>query len=167
MLHDQQLQLTIDRQFELIRRRDRLIGKLWSLAITLFAIVVVLAIMLLVATKAQAIECQVRPSEKGSWTWRYVEPREHQRCWYEGRRILPKSHLHWRSAPADNKPIIIDEIKAHRAEALPIDANGGDLTPYTEIMEKPQPSEVCCWPPLDERTFKSRWDELPVQWLKQ
>lgn len=160
-------QLTMDRQFEQISRRDKIIRQLWLLALTLVAIILVLAVMLFVATKAQAVECQIKPNEKGSWTWRYIEPRGHQRCWYEGRRILPKSRLHWREAPADNKPIIIDEVKQHRAEAKPIDldANGGELTPYDEIMEKPQPTEACCWPPLDERSFKSRWDEMPAKWL--
>lgn len=160
--HDPQLQLTIDRQFELIRRRDRLIGKLWSLAITLFAIVLVLAVMLLIATKAQALECRSSPQSGAYWSWRQIAGRK---CWYQGHHVLPKSQLHWRTAPADNKPFITDEVKEHRAEVLNFDANGGDLTPYTEVMEKPQPTDDCCWPPLDERSFKSRWDEVPELWL--
>lgn len=157
--------LSIDRQFNQIKQR-KLIRELWLLSGTLFAIVLILALMLLMATKAQALECRNAPGSHGSWTWRYVEPREHQRCWYQGRHVLPKSQLHWpKAVPAENKPLIIDEVKDHRAEVLPVDANGGELTPYTEVMEKPQPTEDCCWPPLDERSFKSRWDEVPELWL--
>lgn len=155
-----QRNLSIDRQFNQVRQRDRIIRQLWMLALILLAIILVLAMMLLIATKAQALECRRSPQSGTYWSWRQIAGRK---CWYQGRHVMPKSQLHWR-VPAENKPLIIDEIKNHRAEASSVDANGSDLIPYDEIMEKPQPTDECCWPPLDERSFKSRWDEIPVGW---
>lgn len=99
----------------------------------------------------------------------------------EARAAFPRSHLFWhdsrrhcwdnnsgRGVHYNGHRIAPDILPVH-AEVKPadLDANGADLTPYTEVMEKPQPTGDCCWPPLDERSFKSRWDEFPTQWLKQ
>lgn len=143
------------------QQRDVILRQLWTLVWIMFVIIVVLAIMLFAATKAHALECRNSPQTGTYWSWRQIDGRK---CWYQGRHVMPKSQLHWR-VPAESKPVIIDEIKNHRAEALPIDANGGEPTYYTEVMEQPQPPDDCCWPPLDERSFKSRWDEFPAQWL--
>ena len=58
---------------------------------------------------ANAIECRTEPEKHGAWSWRYVQPFEHRKCWYKGTRVLPKSELHW---PADRVPII------HRAGSM-------------------------------------------------
>ncbi|HET7375945.1 MAG TPA: hypothetical protein VFK30_04510, partial [Anaerolineae bacterium] len=132
---------------------------LFVLALILTAIILVLAMMLLITTRAHGSSvCMTEAEARSHW------PRSHlwwhdvnRHCWdnnsahnirYRGHQVAP------------------DVLPVH-AEAKPIDldANGGDLTPYDEVMEKPQPTDECCWPPLDERTFKSRWDEVPELWL--
>lgn len=45
------LNLSIDRKMEQIKRRDRLIRQLWLLACALFAIIFILAVMLIVVTR--------------------------------------------------------------------------------------------------------------------
>lgn len=153
-----QRNLSIDRQFNQIRQRDKIIRQLWMLALILAAIILVLAVMLLAITRAHGSPaCMTKAEARSHWPRSHIWWHGPNRCWnnnsahsihYNGHRIAP------------------DALPVH-AEVKPtnLDANGSDLTPSDEIMEKPQPTESCCWPPLDERSFKSRWDELPVQWL--
>lgn len=140
-------------------RDDYVRTLLVDLIIILGAIVIVLACLLVIATRAHASpNCMSKA---------------------EARAAFPKSHLFWHSTRHcwDNNsahrfhyrgPRIAPDILPVHAEIEPtgIDANGDELTPYDEVMEKPQPKDdACCWPPLDERSFKSRWDELPTQWM--
>lgn len=153
-----QKNLSIDRQFNQIRQRDKVIRQLWILALILVAIILVLAVMLLAITRAHgSAACMTKAEARSHWPRSHIWWHGPNHCWdnnsahgirYNGHRIAPDVlPVHAEIKPAD------------------LDANGSDLTPYNEIMEKPQPTEDCCWPPLDERSFKSRWDEVPELWL--
>jgi hypothetical protein len=41
-----------------------------------------------------SIECHHQPSDNGSWSWRVIDG---QKCWYQGRRVVPKDQLEWPS----------------------------------------------------------------------
>jgi hypothetical protein len=50
---------------------------------------------IVVSTVANATECSSRPKDDSYWSWRYVKPYDHKRCWYKGKHMVPKSQLHW------------------------------------------------------------------------
>ena len=134
----------------------------WNATVLLITVIFFAILVLIIATSAvSATECQHRPDDRGSWTWRYVEPHMHARCWYRGRHILPKSRLHW---PAEKpKPVKMDLPSGTRAEQEP------DIDDATE----------CCWPqlPVGDASgnvmpnvtpvpdFKERWRDIPSLWF--
>ena len=106
-----------------------------ELALWLFRLALIVAFAILIyfimISLANAVECQHRPDNRGNWTWRYVEPHAHARCWYRGRHVVPKSQLHWRSEKP--KPVKMDLPNGIRA-----DEQEPDIDDATE----------CCWPQL-------------------
>ena len=152
MLHDPQ------RYQREIANRDARIRIMIDLLLISLAIIIILASMLLVVTRAHgSAACMTKAEARSHWPRSHIWWHGPNHCWdnnasrnirYNGHRIMP------------------DALPIHAmAKQISIDANGDDLTPYDEVMEKPQPQDECCWPPLDERSFKSRWDEVPELWL--
>jgi hypothetical protein len=66
-------------------------------AICLIIAALFLAIMSAPSRAAGAIECHHQPIADGSWSWRMIDG---QKCWYRGRRVVPKEQLEWPSKSA-------------------------------------------------------------------
>ena len=117
------------------------------------------AILFASASHAQAIECSadLPTARSGYWSYRIVDGRK---CWYEGRRMISKSLLHWskpssKVAPAkDTRPKIANaQAKITNAQAKMPAADRADFT-------DPEDGS-CCWPPLSNNdNFESRWRAL-------
>lgn len=56
------------------------------------------ACLLVTMTAAEAIECaaEVPENRTGKWYYRTIDGRK---CWYQGQGLIPKSQLHWATAP--------------------------------------------------------------------
>jgi hypothetical protein len=91
-------------------------------------------------SSAQAIECasELPAVRSAHWSYRIVDGRK---CWYEGKRMLPRSLLHWPAASLSNAQARMRVID-HRDFVDPEDGS-------------------CCWPPLgNDDGFESRWRGL-------
>ena len=64
--------------------------------LVLGAIGLLVLIFLFGPVPANAVECRSHAGDtrESHWTWRNIDGR---RCWYKGRRALPKTSLHWSS----------------------------------------------------------------------
>jgi hypothetical protein len=113
MIHFDPHDFSIDRYADRITARDRLIRKLIAACMLLLLLVMVLAIMLFAATRAQAAECQSRPGDKSYWSYRIIDG---ERCWYKGHRVIPKSSLHWPEEKPKPKKKFMDPMFHIRAE---------------------------------------------------
>src|SRR5512139_845905 len=177
--------LTIDRQMQQIVARDRLIRQLSVLALALAAIAVILAFMLIAATRVYASEACMTKAE--------------------ARALYPNAHLYWRTKNhcwgnqasiryrvKHKQPVDAGQLRA-QAKPEPKDANGNlpakkilwpSLVPTVEFtfqsLMAAQPMTLwpaildvdevtadppgrlrnCCWPKLD-KDFEARWNEMP------
>ena len=52
----------------------------------------VLALIVLNCSAANAIECRASNGKDGWWMWRIIDG---QKCWYRGRKVIDKTQLHW------------------------------------------------------------------------
>ena len=122
---------------------------IWTLVIC--GTVIIIAVLLM-GQQALAVECQTSPGSKNYWSWRYIEPHEHRKCWYEGDHVISKSRLHWPKEKPEKpaaerpkpKPIKTDEMLPPRAskpeepkkpeEPNEIDMQS-DVTPMPDIIE--------------------------------
>lgn len=83
-----------------------------------------LLLIICIPTLAGALECQPRPDGSGYWQYRLIDG---ERCWYIGRRVLPKSQLHWPKKKGD--PIFSAHVKTVRStEFNEIDAQAGNFS---------------------------------------
>jgi hypothetical protein len=80
------------------------------------------ALLAVISTEAQAIECSRTIDSKSYWSYRLIDG---QRCWFRGHR-QSKSNLHW------PKREIRDAVYPIRAKAQDKDL------------------DYCCWPNLTE-----------------
>src|SRR5262245_13893265 len=66
----------------------------------------IVMVLCVVTSSAGAVECQSSPGKTGGhWTWRMnIEPKPSQRCWYQGRKALPRAQLHWPRPRLDYAP---------------------------------------------------------------
>lgn len=176
--------LSIDRQAEQIKRRDELIRHLWLLACTLFAIVFILAIMLIMATRVYASEaCMTKAEARSKWPTAHLYWHTAEKCW--------NNQAHRGGHYGKRNP---EEAKPHPAPPARADANGNatekrilwpslaptiefsfqsflnaePMTAWPPIMDIDEitanPPPECCWPKLD-KDFEVRWNEMPAMWL--
>jgi hypothetical protein len=130
------------------------------------------AILFASASHAQAIECSADlPSVRsGYWSYRIVDGRK---CWYEGRRMISKSLLHWSKQPTNDaqaknaKPKTEAEPKIANAQPKIISArakitNAQAKMPAADRADFTDPEDgSCCWPPPSNNdNFESRWRAL-------
>lgn len=145
--------LSIDRQAEKIRRRDRLIHQLYLLIIALSSIIIILAAMIFTMTHSAAAGgvCLSKKEARQLWPkrhiWWYRDKQTGDRCWSNRRRGPPRN-------------LRIDPIINSHAQAK-------------DKPEKNKPEEVdhCCWPDLERdangqiveppRVWSDRWNDQP------
>ena len=136
------------------------------LGATLFA-----AFPLMPVTSAHAVEClaQAGSARGGYWSYRLVDGRK---CWYEGKRKLSKTELHWgnEAAPAQAAtPASAPKPKAAAAqraapEPEPVETNA-QASPGVDSNAFSDPEDgSCCWPASQQReSFESRWHSLGLK----
>ena len=111
------------------------------------------AILLGSASNAQAIECSadLPAGRSGYWSYRIVDGRK---CWYEGRKMISKSLLHWSKQSSNNA-----QAKISKARKI---SNAHAKMPATHGPDFTDPEDgSCCWPPLDNsNNFEARWGAL-------
>lgn len=104
----------------------------------------IVGVLVLSASSVQAIECRAEPPahRSGHWSYRIIDGRK---CWYQGKKMISKSLLHWRAANiAPNKATNAEPLAAVPSVSRTI------LDPVS-----------CCWPQLDvAENFESRWQGI-------
>lgn len=130
----------------------------------------VAVVWLLLTLPARSATCQHQPGS-GSWSWREVDG---QRCWYEGRKVLPKGDLHWpfeaapKLAPPAASPSWLERVsdQAPPAEIYFLSTvNGRDaLETYPALTwQQPwlSPDTIMNWPLLldIDRVPFATWDK--------
>jgi hypothetical protein len=140
--------LSIDRQAEKIRRRDRLIHQLYLLIIALSSIIIILAAMIFAMTHPAAAGAVCLSKKEARELW----PRKHI-YWYS------KKHC-WSNRRGPPRNLRIDPIINSHAQAK-------------DKPEKNKPEEVdhCCWPDFERdandqiveppRVWSDRWNDQP------
>lgn len=169
-----------------ILARDRLIRQLSILALALSAIVFILAIMLLAATRTYASEaCMTKAEARAMYPKAHLFWHGREHCWNDKAGSIRYRVKH--KQPAD-----AGQLRA-QAPKPPQDASGNSpakkilwptLVPTVEfsfqsfLIAEPMTlwppvldvDEVtadlpdCCWPKLDT-DFEVRWNEMPAVWL--
>jgi hypothetical protein len=114
------------------------------------------AILFASASNAQAIECSadLPTARSGYWSYRIVEGRK---CWYEGRRMISKSLLHWSKPSGNDAQVKTSQAMISQAKI----ANAQAKMPAADRVDFTDPEDgSCCWPPLGKsESFESRWFE--------
>jgi hypothetical protein len=125
----------------------------------------IVGLLVFPTASVQAVECRAElPAHRsGHWSYRIIDGRK---CWYQGKSMISKSLLHWRTSNIAPK-------------------NAIDAKPVTAVPSAPRSSLdliSCCSPQLDvAESFESRWlgisgtvlpralfDPIPVsEWSQQ
>src|SRR5262245_18106040 len=113
-----------------------------------------------VASSAYGVECRSKPDTgKGHQTWRQIDGK---RCWYTGRRALPRASLHWPRS-----------VEPKRFQAPPPRADLPTLsTTSTEVASAGKSVWDCCGLPpapllpLPVEPFADRWNETQSRLLR-
>jgi hypothetical protein len=148
--------LSIDREAEKIRQRDRLIHKLYLLVITLSSIIILLAAMIFVMTHSAAAGavCLSKKEARQLWPKRHIYWYSKNHCW-SNRRGPP------RNLKLD--PIINNTaMEFSFAKLLPAPVYDQLPRPRPQIMQSDPPDD-CCWPPLDQ--LLAEQNEMPLRLL--
>jgi hypothetical protein len=121
---------------------------LWSFRLVLVAAAIAVFCFIMASVVASAAECKSEQSGKGYWSWRYIKPHDHKRCWYPGHRILPKSRLHWPEIKPEKK--LIDPVfpppRAQIKTVAPDEFNELDAQAGNDFFFDAKP--LTLWPPI-------------------
>lgn len=102
----------------------------------------IVGIVVLSASSAQAIECRAEPQAHrgGHWSYRIIDGRK---CWYQGKKMISKSLLRWRAA----------NVAPNKAT---------DAEPVAAVPSLPRTNvDPASWPQLEiTENFESRWQGI-------
>lgn len=131
--------------------------------ILVLAAIGIMLLIVFVPGSAGAVECRSSPGDlkKSHYMWRTIEDRK---CWYAGRRQLPKSSLHWpkymdpqlpakKTAPAYRAEVVNPKDLNEIDRKMPGDPRySGPLIMFPELQDK-----------LDtlKRWWDRRWEPSP------